>query len=83
MQSNHRNLGEVTDRLGRTLVSPLLNLREDHLYFGEVKRFPEIKKMMSILGHGVPVDTTATAPALPKALAYDVDSSVKDHLSYV
>lgn len=65
------------------LVSPPLKPNDVKEYFGDKKGFPEIEKLMEIVGEGASAPTYRSEQNLAKALEYGNRRSVDDHLPQV
>lgn len=76
-------LGDVARGIGGTLVSPPLELSDVKKYFGDRKGFPEIDKLLEIVGEGAPAHTHDQNANLIPALEYGNHRSVDDHLPQV
>lgn len=71
--------GDVARGIGGTLVSPPLNVSDVTRYFGDVKYFPHLDKLLRIVRHGVH-DTATTQTNLEMTLEYGNHSSISNHL---
>ena len=76
-------LGDVARGIGGTLVSPPLELSDVQEYFGDRKGFPEIEKLLEIVGEGASAPTQDSVVDLTSALEYGNHRSVDDHLPQV
>ena len=76
-------LGDVARGIGGTLVSPPLDLNDVKKYFGDRKAFPEIEKLMEIVGEGASAPTHDSEANLIPALEYGNHRSIDDYLPQV
>ena len=73
--------GDVVRGIGGTLVSPQLELSDVQEYFGDIEGFPEIEKLLEIVGGGASAPTQDSVVVdLNSALEYGNHRSVDDHL---
>ena len=75
-------MGNVAVGIGGTLVSPL-SVDQVKRYFGDVRGFPEIDELISIIQNGVLVNSTVTNRDPTRAVQYGNHSGVREHMDLV
>ena len=68
MRDNRGRVGDVARSLGGILVTPPVDPDYIRRYFGELKRFPKIDELITIVSGGVPVIAPPSQADLESAL---------------
>ena len=76
-------MGDVARAKGGSLVAPPIDPRHLRRYFGDLKGFGAVGKLVTIVTEGVPVDAVATSVDLERALQYGNHRSVTEHLTAI
>ena len=64
-------------------MSPPLNVSDVIPYFGDVKKFPQVAKLLRVVQHGVPAETKQSQADFKKALEYGNHRAIQDHLQQI
>ena len=83
MHEHRGRVGDVARSLGGFLVTPPVDPRSIKRYFGDLKGFPKIDELITIVSGGVPVIAPTSKADLDTALQYGNHRSVKDHLPLI
>ena len=83
MRTNQGRVGDVARSLGGFLVKPPVDPVDIKRYFGELKGFPKIDELITIVSGGVPVIAPPTRADLETALRYGNHRSAHDHLPLI
>ena len=70
IRDNRGRVGDVARSLGGILVTPLVDPDYISPYFGELKEFPKIDELITIVSGGVPVIAPLSQADLESALRY-------------
>ena len=83
MCDNKGKVGDVARSLGEILVT--LPVEPDYIrrYFGELKRFPKIDELITIVPEGVPMIAPPSQADLESALRYGNHRNAEEHLSLI
>ena len=79
MCDNRARVGDVTRSLGGILVTPPVDPDYIRRYFGELKRFPKINELITIVSGRVPVIAPPSQADLESALRYGNHRSAEEH----
>ena len=77
---NGGRIGDIARRIGGTLVSPPLNVRDVKRHFGDVKRFPQVAELIRVVQRGVSTETKQPQAGFKTALEYENQRTIQDHL---
>ena len=80
MRDNRGRVGDVARSLGGILMTPPVDPDYIRRYFGEIKGFPKIDELITIVSGGVPVIAPPTQADLESALRYGNHRSAEEHL---
>ena len=83
MRDNRGRVGDVVRSLGGILVTPSVDPDYTRRYFGELKGFPKIDELITIVSGGVPVIARPSQADLKSALRYDNHRSAEEHLPLI
>ena len=83
MRDNRGRVGDVARSLGGILVTPPVDPDYIRRYFGELKGFPKIDEMITIVSGGVPVIAPPSQADLESALRYGNHRSAEEHLPLI
>jgi len=83
MKLHEGRLGDVALAIGGTLVSPPLELNDISEYIGDKNGFPQIEKLLELVGEGATARTGSTEANLTSALKYGNNRSIDECLSQV
>ena len=78
MRDNRSRVGDVTRSLGGILVTPPVAPDYTRRYFGELKGFPKIDELITIVSVGVPVIAPPSQADLESALRYGNHRSAEE-----
>ena len=83
MRDNRGRVGDVARSLGGILVT--LPVDPDYIrrYVGELKGFPKLDELITIVSGGVPVIAPPSQADLESALRYGNHRSAEDHLPLI
>ena len=79
-RDNRGRVGDVARSLGGIPVTPPVNPDYIRRYFGELKGFPKIDELITIVSRGVPVIAPPSQADLESALRYGNQRSGEEHL---
>lgn len=83
MRESGGRVGEVARALGGIVVTPPVNPTDIRQYFGDIKGFPKIDELMTIVSEGVPVITPPSQAGLKSTLQYGHRLSAEEHLPLI
>ena len=83
MHDNGGRIGVVARSLGGFLVTPPVDPQHIRRYFGELKGFPQIDELLTIVSGGVPVIAPPSRADLNAALQYGNHRSAQAHLPLI
>lgn len=76
-------MGAVARSLGGSLVTAPVDPGKIRRYFGDLKRFPKIEDLITIVSRGVPVMAPSTQAEPKGASQYGNHRSVEEHLPWI
>ena len=79
MCDNRGRVGDAARSLGGILVTPPVDPDYIRRYFGELKGFPKIDELITIVSGGVPVIAPPSQADLENALRYGNHRSAEEH----
>ena len=79
MRDSRGREGDVARSLGGILVTPTVDPDYIRRYFGELKGFPKIDELITIVSGGVPVIAPPSQADLESALRYGNHRSAEEH----
>ena len=83
MHDNGGRIGDVARSLGGFLVTPPVDPQHIRRYFGDLKGFPQIDELLTIVSGGVPVIAPPSRADLNAALQYGNHRSAQAHLPLI
>ena len=83
MRDNRGRVGDVARSLGGILVTPPVDPDYIRRYFGELKGFPKIDELITIVSEGVPVIAPPSQADLESALRYGNHRSAEQHHHHI
>ena len=83
MRDNRGRIGNVARSLGGILVTPPVDPDYIRRYVGELKGFPKIDELITIVSEGVPVIAPPSQADLESSLRYGNHRSAEEHLSLI
>ena len=83
MRDNRGRVGDVARSLGGIMVTPPVDPDYIRRYFGELKGFPKIDELITIVSGGVPVIAPPSQADLESALRYGNHRSAEEHLPLI
>ena len=83
MRDNRGRVGDVARSLGGILMTPPVDPDYIRRYFGEIKGFPKLAELITIVSGGVPVIAPPTQADLESALRYGNHRSAEEHLPLI
>ena len=83
MRDNRGRVGNVARSLGGIPVTPTVDPDYIRRYFGELKGFPKIDELITIVSGGVPVIAPPSQADLESTLRYGNHRSVEEHLPLI
>ena len=83
MRDNRGRVGDVARSLSGILVTPSVDPDYIRRYFGELKGFPKIDELITIVSAGVPVIAPPSQAYLESALRYGNHRSAEEHLPLI
>ena len=83
MRDNRGRVGDVVRSLGGILMTPPVDPDYTRRYFGELKGFPKIDEVITIVSGGVPVIAPPPQANLESTLRYGNHRSAEEHLPLV
>ena len=83
MRDNRGRVEDVARSLGGILVTPSVDPDYVRRYFGDLKRFPKINELITIMSGGVPVIAPPSQADLESALRYGNHRSAEEHFPLI
>ena len=82
-RDSRSRVGDVARSLGGILVTPPINPDQIRRYFGELKGFPRIDELITIVSGSVPVIAPPSQADLESTLRYGNHRSAEEHLPLI
>ena len=83
IRDNRGRVGDVARSLSGILVTPLVDPEHIRRYFGELKGFPKIDELVTIVSGEMPVIAPPSQADLESALRYGNHRSAEEHLPLI
>ena len=83
MRDSRGRIGDMARSLGGILVTPPVDPDYIRRYFGELRGFQKIDKVIKIVSGGVPMIAPPSQADLESAVRYDNQRSAEKHLPLI